>query len=74
MGVALLVCSLWAYLQAQALAGGPVSEPRLHWARLRLTVLVRALTALLIDRLGGLALEWPTHKTIPQGLRDAASP
>lgn len=74
VGVALLLCSLWAWLHSEVFATGALGERQLHLGRLRLTALVRALVEVLAAELGGPVLEWPTQKPVPQPLASANGP
>jgi hypothetical protein len=66
VGVALLLCNLWAWLHSEVFGSGPVSERQLHLAALRLPFLLRALAATILAELGGPVLHWMTHRPIPQ--------
>jgi hypothetical protein len=66
VGVALLLCSLWALLHAEVFGSGPLGERQLHLSALRLTTLVRALVAYLTTLFGGVFDEWPSQRPIPQ--------
>lgn len=67
VGVALLLCNLWAYLHSEVFSEGPLGERRLHLHSLRLYMLRLALAHhIMAER--GLIVEWPTHRPIPKRL------
>lgn len=72
VGVALLLCNLWAWLHSEALGTGPRGAQERRLARLRLTVLLRVLLLLSVagqapDRV------WTTQRPVPQPDRHQSS-
>jgi putative transposase len=67
VGLALLLCNLWAYIHSELCSTGPVSERDRQLGLLRLTDLLAALAADIAASLGGWLDEWPTHRPLPAG-------
>jgi putative transposase len=68
VGLALLLCSLWAYLHSEVFGTGPLGERQLHLDRLRLTTLVRALVQDILALFGGVVQQWQSQRQLPQVL------
>jgi hypothetical protein len=68
VGVALLLCNLWAYLHSEVFAEGALGERQLRLSRLRLRTLITALAEAIVTILGGLVSEWPTQHPLPPEL------
>jgi hypothetical protein len=66
VGLALLLCNLWALLHDGAFSTGPVSERQPHLGLLRLAELSAALAAVIAAEFGGWVSEWPTQRPLPQ--------
>jgi putative transposase len=65
IGVALLLCNLWAWLHSELFSCGPLGERRLHLGRLRLAELIAAIAAVAANLLGGYIDEWPIQRPLP---------
>jgi hypothetical protein len=65
VGVALLLCNLWAWLHSEALGRGPRGAQERRLARLRLTLLLRVLVLLSV---AGIApdRDWTAQRPVPQ--------
>jgi putative transposase len=68
VGVALLLCNLWAYLHSECFSAGPLGERHLHLESLRLTTLIAAVMADIAESLGGWVSEFPTQRPLPHKL------
>jgi putative transposase len=68
VGLALLLCNLWALLHDGVFSTGPVSERQLRLGLLRLAELIAAVVAVLAAEFGGWVSEWPTQRPLPQRL------
>ena len=68
VGVALLLCNLWAYLHSEALGPGALGERRRRLPLLRLLGLRVALAWAIVTLLGGLVDQWPTQRPFPPEL------
>jgi hypothetical protein len=68
IGVALLLCNLWAYLHSQVFSRGALCETRLELARMRLVQLRVAVAAAIAALFGGYLSEWLTLRTLPPQL------
>jgi putative transposase len=68
VGVALLLCNLWAWLHAEVFARGPLGERRRQLPLLRLRALVRGLAEAIVTALGGLVAPWPAQRPLPPEL------
>jgi putative transposase len=68
VGVALLLCNLWAWLHSEVLGQGPVGQRRLRLGQLRLRALLRALAEVMATLLGGTVSEWPAQRPLPPEL------
>lgn len=68
VGVALLLCNLWAYLHAEVFSSGARCEGRLALARLRLGQLAAALVAVIAALFGGYVEEFQTQRPLPPEL------
>lgn len=68
VGVALILCNLWAYLHSEVFASGALGERQRHLPLLRLLALRIALALAIATTLGGLVDEWPTQRPLPQEL------
>jgi Transposase DDE domain len=64
VGVALLLCNLWAYLHSEVFAEGALGERRLHLEALRLPTLRLALVFAIAAETS-LVLKWPTQRPLP---------
>jgi putative transposase len=65
VGVALLLCNLWAWLHSELFSTGPVSERQLRLGLLRLSELIAAVAAVAAALFGGYLDEWPTQRPLP---------
>lgn len=70
VGVALMLCNLWAYLHSELFSLGALGERRLRLPLLRLFALRVGLALALVTSLGGLADDWPTQRPLPKALAD----
>jgi putative transposase len=68
VGVALLLCNLWAYLHSELFSSGALGERRLHLDAARLSSLIAAVAAACADALGGWLSEWLTLLPLPHKL------
>jgi hypothetical protein len=68
VGVALLLCNLWAWLHSEVFSSGPLCQTQLEHARLRLLQLRTALAADIACLFGGYLSEWVTQRPLPQCL------
>jgi hypothetical protein len=68
IGVALLLCNLWANLHSEVFGSGPVSERTLHLERARLNDVIAAVAAVIAASLGGWVSEWPVQHLLPEKL------
>jgi len=70
VGVALLLCNLWAFLHSEVFATGALGERVRHLPLLRLLALRIALALAIAATLGGLVSEWPAQRPLPKELMD----
>jgi len=70
VGVALILCNLWAYLHSEVFATGALGERQRHLPLLRLLSLRLALALAIATTLGGLVSEWPAQRPLPKELRE----
>jgi len=68
VGIALLLCNLWAYLHSELFSSGPLGETRLELARMRMLQLRAGLAADIADLFGGYVSEWLTQRPVPEEL------
>ena len=68
VGVALLLCNLWAWLHSEVFSQGALCETRLRLSAMRLLQMIVGLVADIAARLGGLIDEWTTQRPLPQCL------
>jgi hypothetical protein len=68
VGLALLLCNLWANLHSEVFGSGPVSERTLHLERARLNDLIAAVAAVIAASLGGWVLEWSIQRLLSETL------
>jgi hypothetical protein len=68
VGLALLLCNLWAYLHAEAFSQGPRGERQRQLGLLRLARLIAALAEEIAARFGGYTSEWPLQRPLPAKL------
>lgn len=65
VGLALLLCNLWAYLHSECFSRGAGYAPRLELGRLRLLHLATAVAAVIAALFGGYVEEWQTQRPLP---------
>ena len=65
VGVALLLCNLWAYLHSEVFSTGPLGETWLHHDAMRLIHLRAAVAAEIAALFGGYVSEWVTQRPVP---------
>jgi putative transposase len=65
VGVALLLCNLWAWLHSELFSTGPLGQRQLHLGLLRLAELIAAVAAVAANLLGGYLDEWPLQRPLP---------
>ena len=70
VGVALLLCNLWAFLHSEVFASGALGERRRRLPLLRLLGLRTAVALAIAATLGGLVSEWPAQRPLPKELVD----
>jgi hypothetical protein len=70
VGVALLLCNLWAYLHSEVFSLGALGERRRLLPLLRLLALRVGLAQAIVTTLGGLADEWSPQRPLPKELAD----
>jgi hypothetical protein len=70
VGVALLLCNLWALLHAEVFATGALGERLRHLPLLRLLALRTAVALAIVTTLGGLVTDWPAQRPLPKELAD----
>jgi putative transposase len=68
VGLALLLCNLWAYLHSEVFSTGPVSERYLHLPQARLATILAAVAAHIATLFGGYVDSWPTQRPLPPPL------
>jgi putative transposase len=68
VGLALLLCNLWALLHSELFSDGPLGGRQWHLGRLRLLELVTALAHEIAAQFGGWLNEWPIQRPIPHRL------
>jgi Transposase DDE domain len=68
VGLALLLCNLWANLHSEVFGSGPVSERTLHLERARLNDMIAGVAAVIAASLGGWVSEWPMQGPLPDKL------
>ena len=68
VGIALLLCNLWAYLHSELFSSGKLCETRLQLWRMRLPQLRAAVAAEVAALFGGYVSEWPTQRPVPPEL------
>jgi putative transposase len=66
VGLALLLCNLWALLHDQVFSTGPVSERQLQLGLLRLAQLIAGLAAAIAEQFGGWVCQWPIQRLLPK--------
>ena len=67
VGMALLLCNLWAYLHSECFSSGARCEPVLELWRMRLLHLAAALAAVIAALFGGYVDEWQTQRPLSSG-------
>jgi hypothetical protein len=65
VGVALLLCNLWAYLHSEVFSTGALCETELHLGAMRLLVMCVAVAAQIAALFGGYIEEWQTQHPVP---------
>jgi putative transposase len=65
VGVALLLCNVWAYLHSEVYSLGALGERRLRLSLCRLRVLCRDLADSIATSLGGKVDDWPSQHPLP---------
>jgi Transposase DDE domain len=73
VGVALLLCNVWACLHSEAFGLGALGERRRQLPLLRLLGLRLALAWAIVTLLGGLVDQWPTQRPLPPELTQPES-
>jgi Transposase DDE domain len=68
VGLALLLCNLWAQLHSEVFSTGPVSERQLHLGLLRLAELIAAVAADIAAQFGGWVSQWSIQRPLPHEL------
>jgi hypothetical protein len=68
VGVALLLCNVWALLHSEALAEGALGERRRRLPLLRLLALRQGLAWAIVTLLGGPRAAWPAQRPLPPQL------
>lgn len=68
VGVALLLCNVWAYLHAEVFSQGALGERRLCLSLCRLRRLCRDLAEAIATSLGGTVSGWPAQRPLPARL------
>jgi hypothetical protein len=70
VGVALMLCNLWAFLHSEVFSLGALGERRRLLPLLRLRSLRAGLAHSIVTSLGGLLTDWPTQRPLPKVLAD----
>jgi hypothetical protein len=70
VGIALLLCNLWAYLHSECFSSGAGYAPLLELWRLRLLQLAAAVAAVIAALFGGYIEEWQTQRPLPSEFRN----
>lgn len=70
VGVALILCNLWAWLHSEAFSAGALGERRLDPARMRLLQMRCALAAHIATLFGGYVDHWIAQRPLPPELMD----
>jgi putative transposase len=65
VGLALLLCNLWAYLHGEVFGTGPAGERQRRLGLLRLAELIAAVAAAIAESLGGWVSEWSLQRPLP---------
>ena len=68
VGVALLLCNLWAQLHSEVFARGALGERQRHLQCLRLAELTAALAACIASLFGGYVSQWSIQRPLPEHL------
>jgi hypothetical protein len=68
VGLALLLCNLWAQLHSEVFSTGPVSERQLRLGLLRLAELIAAVAADIAQQFGGWVCQWSIQRPLPHEL------
>jgi hypothetical protein len=68
VGVALLLCNLWAWLHSEAFSTGALGETRLDLARMRLIQMRAGLAAHIASLFGGYIDHWIAQRPLPPEL------
>jgi hypothetical protein len=68
VGLALLLCNLWAYLHSEVFSQGPLGQRQRQLGRLRLAQLLAALTDFIATTFGGYLSEWEMQRSLPAKL------
>ena len=68
VGVALLLCNLWAWLHSEVFSRGALCETRLELSAMRLLQMLIGLATDIASRWGGFIVEWKTQRPLPQCL------
>jgi putative transposase len=66
VGLALLLCNLWALLHSECFSSGPRYDPLLHLRRLPLLHLAAAVAAVIAALFGGYLDEWHTQRPLSE--------
>lgn len=66
VGLALLLCNLWALLHSEVFSDGPLGGRQWHLGRLRLLPLLTALASAIAAQFGGWVTEWTTQRPLPK--------
>lgn len=73
VGVALLLCNVWAYLHSEVYSLGALGERQLRLSLCRLRVLCRDLAGVIATSLGGIVDGWPAQRPLPARLAPFAN-
>lgn len=68
VGMALLLCNLWAYLHSECFSAGPGFAPRLELWRMRLQQMAVAVAAAIAALFGGYIDGWQAQRPLPPDL------
>jgi hypothetical protein len=68
VGLALLLCNLWAYLHSEVFSQGPLGQRQRRLGLLRLTPLIAALADFIASVFGGYLGEWSIQRPLPAKL------
>jgi hypothetical protein len=66
VGLALMLCNLWAELHDTVFSEGPLGERRLRLSAARVAALIAAMAAAIAETFGGYVSEWQAQRPLPQ--------